>query len=182
MCPWSWYIATTASNSPPAARLNTESGGRGPTAPSPTVSATAGAISLASSEPKRPFSPACGLRPATAIRGLSMPNSVRASCTSLTTVTTRSFLTALIASKRDTWVEMWATRKSPSMSSIAYSVVLVKWAYISVWPGNLCPARLSASLLRGAVAVASMRPALASSIARRTDSKARSPQTADTFP
>ena len=43
--------------------------------PSATSVSMAGAIMRASSSPKRPFSPACGLRPHTAIRGSAIPKS-----------------------------------------------------------------------------------------------------------
>src|SRR5207248_704381 len=70
-CPWSWYMATTKSNSPWDARQNTVSAGQGPLAsmPSPRAARTAGAISRISSSPKRPPSPACGFRPATPAHG-----------------------------------------------------------------------------------------------------------------
>src|ERR687890_23022 len=75
ICPWSWYMVSTASNCPALARRNTVSEGYGPSAPMPSrfARSTAGAMMSISSRPKLPPSPACGFRPATPMRGRSNP-------------------------------------------------------------------------------------------------------------
>src|SRR5690606_6621242 len=77
ICPWSWYMVRTASKAPALARRKTVSDGKGPSAAMPRAlaSSTAGAMTSISSRPKLPPSPACGLRPATAMRGLAKPAS-----------------------------------------------------------------------------------------------------------
>ena len=69
--PWSWYIASTASNSPDTARWNRLSAANGPGRRDAARArgSIAGAITRASSSPKRPASPACGFSPQTAMRG-----------------------------------------------------------------------------------------------------------------
>src|SRR5262245_60452627 len=73
--PWSWYIVSTASNAPFLARRKTVSAGNGPSTqmPSRLPASTTGAITSISSQPKLPPSPACGLSPATAMRGCGKP-------------------------------------------------------------------------------------------------------------
>src|SRR5262249_35369996 len=73
--PWSWYIVSTASNAPFLARRKTVSAGNGPSTqmPSRLPASTTGAITSISSRPKLPPSPACGLSPATAMRGRAKP-------------------------------------------------------------------------------------------------------------
>src|SRR5262245_32692439 len=72
---WSWYIVSTASNAPFLARRKTVSAGNGPSTqmPSRLPASTTGAITSISSRPKLPPSPACGLSPATAMRGRAKP-------------------------------------------------------------------------------------------------------------
>jgi hypothetical protein len=69
--PWSWYIESTPSNSPPKALRNTVSEGKGPLQAMPRAAAfaTAGAITSISSRPKSPFSPPWGFSAHTAMRG-----------------------------------------------------------------------------------------------------------------
>jgi hypothetical protein len=68
-------MLSTASQSPRRARNQIVSAGNGPstTWPRAAAASTAGAITSISSRPNTPPSPACGLRPATAIRGRSTP-------------------------------------------------------------------------------------------------------------
>src|SRR5689334_5311364 len=75
ICPWSWYMLSTPSNSLPKPLMKTVSAGKGPlqAIPRAAAAATAGAMISISSRPKRPFSPPCGLSAATAIRGRSNP-------------------------------------------------------------------------------------------------------------
>ena len=62
--PWSWYMATTASNSPWMARRNSVSAGIGPTQliPCSWASRIAGLMIRCSSSPNWPSSPACGFK------------------------------------------------------------------------------------------------------------------------
>src|ERR1041384_3136296 len=60
----------------------------------------AGSIWLASSEPNRPCSPACGLSPATAIRGRATPSLSSSRLANSIAPATRSEVIALIASAR----------------------------------------------------------------------------------
>jgi hypothetical protein len=70
--PWSWYIATTTSNSPRRAAHEDRVGREGTVRIEPGTACaarTAGAMVSISSRPNRPPSPACGFSPATAMRG-----------------------------------------------------------------------------------------------------------------
>ncbi len=73
ICPWSWYMVTIASTS--FAFRKMVSAGYMPTTGRPSARAfsTVGPITSSSSRPKLPFSPLCGLRPHTAMRGASTP-------------------------------------------------------------------------------------------------------------
>src|SRR6266852_4476449 len=62
------------------------------------------------------------------------------------------------------------------------SSVPESFASSSVWPGYLWPPACRASLFSGAVQMASMRPAMASSTARWMNLNAASPAVADSFP
>ena len=67
MSPWSWNRATTIFSGWSSALRNTVSGGKGPRTgmPSRSAAAMAGLISVSSSAPSKPSSPACGFNPAT---------------------------------------------------------------------------------------------------------------------
>jgi hypothetical protein len=56
-------------------------------------------------------------------------------------------------------VVTWITRSLGETSIIETSGVPVSSASSSVWPGYLCPAACSASLLKGAVQIAAAWPA-----------------------
>ena len=118
---------TQMSYQPPCISENTESGGQGPIALMPRAFAIsmAGLISSISSMPNRPFSPQCGLRPATATRGFSMPRFLQASLASSMHSRTRGVFTRSQASRRLTWVETCTTRKSWWASIIVYFLVCV---------------------------------------------------------
>ena len=75
MCPWSWYIATTASNCRARSLTNTVSPGTGPltSIPSARHCSTTGVVISMSCRPNSPPSPACGFSAATATRGFGMP-------------------------------------------------------------------------------------------------------------
>ena len=111
--PWSWYMATTISYQPPLALENTVSGGTGPSAlmPSAFAASIAGMISSISSLPNRPCSPLCGFRPATPILGSLIPRSLHALSAIRITSNTLCFFTRSQASRRETWVETWTTRR-----------------------------------------------------------------------
>ena len=55
-------------------------------------------------------------------------------------------------------------------------------AKISVWPGNLCPARFNDSLCNGAVTIPATSPESAKSIARFNERNAASPPAAQISP
>ena len=105
MCPWSWYMATTASYWPPAF-TKTVSGGNRPFYFQnlwPSRLRWPGMISLISSSPNKPPSPAWGLSPATAILGSGIPMSVRAEAVSVIVSKTLSRLQRSHALLRETW-------------------------------------------------------------------------------
>ena len=79
MCPWSWYIATTASYWPARSFTNTVSPGTGPWMfrPSALALSITGVMTSISSRPNSPPSPACGFSAAMAIFGLAIPSPFR---------------------------------------------------------------------------------------------------------
>ena len=95
MWPWSWYIASTTSNLPSIAWLNTVSGGMGPVASTPwdRAASTAGEMCFSSSSPIRPPSLAWGFSAAIAIRGVGKPHRVKCSCVSIVLASTLSRVT-----------------------------------------------------------------------------------------
>ena len=167
--PWSWYIAITASQcAKPRARMNTVSGGKGPVAsiPSARASATAGAIVSISSRPNAPPSPACGFRPATAMRGASMPARRSAAWVMRIVSRTPARVIASGASRSARWIVTSTVRSSELASIIRTGTPPASSASSSVWPGKSCPARCSASLLIGAVTTARTSLRNASAAAR----------------
>ena len=108
---------------------NTVSGGvgflSGMQIPSAMASSMAGWISSISSVPKSPFSPQCGLSPATATRGVSMPSARQPASAMRITSSTRGFFTRSHASRSDTCVETWTTRRSSCASIMVYLSVFV---------------------------------------------------------
>lgn len=90
--PWSWYIVSTASNSPRYARRKMLSAANGPSArmPRPCAARIAGEMISISSRPNAPSSPACGLSAATAMRGGVKPASRSAACVSFSAPTIAS--------------------------------------------------------------------------------------------
>ncbi|MNP45473.1 hypothetical protein D3C76_1393990 [compost metagenome] len=77
ICPWSWYIVTTASKAlaSPWTLRKIVSPGYGPSAAIPNAWAerTAGPMMSSSSRPNEPLSPLCGFKPQTPMRGFSRP-------------------------------------------------------------------------------------------------------------
>src|SRR6267143_3872160 len=183
--PWSWYIATTRSKSPRPARKNSVSAGSGPSTSMPRARAAlmAGMILVSSSpRPNSPPSPACGLIAQTPMRGCAIPERTRASYPRRMVRSTSAGSIFSIASSSPMWVVTWMTRILGVESIIETSSMPASLARSSVWPGYLCPPACSASLFSGAVQIASMRPAMASSTARWMNLKAASPAVADSFP
>ena len=129
MCPWSWYITTTMSYQPPSALENTVSGGvgfrSGMSIPSLRAASMAGWISSTSSVPNIPFSPQWGFSPATPILGALMPSALQALLAMWMQSKTRSFFTLSQASRRDTCVDTWTTRRFSWASIMVYLEVLV---------------------------------------------------------
>ena len=86
--------------------------------------------------PNRPFSPACGLMPHTAIRGCSMPAFTSVSCPRRMVRSTRPGSMRSTMSTSPMWVVTWITRSRGALSIIDTSSVPVSSASSSVWPGN----------------------------------------------
>lgn len=170
MCPWSWYIATTASNAPPRILTNTVSPGTGPVTSWPFArnSSISGAVTSMSWRPNMPPSPAWGLSAATAIRGRSIPSRRKVATVSSTTRAIRARVARRGTSSSAQWVETWETRKSPCASIIALSRTPVSSASISVCPAKAWPARFRASLFKGPVTIAATFPSIASRVAVAT--------------
>ena len=176
--PWSWYIATIASDAAIRSGTNTVSAGSGPMTRRPRcrASAIAGAMTSISSRPRWPSSPACGLRPQTARRGASMPNRDSSSAATMASVSaTASRVIAAGTADSGRCVVTSATRSgcgpAPPTSIITTRGVPARRAKNSVWPENGMPAPVSALFCTGAVTSASKRPvaqasAAAPSIAR----------------
>jgi hypothetical protein len=136
ICPWSWYMATTASYWPARSLTNTVSPGTGPTTsiPSATHRAMVGSLTSMSCRPNRPPSPACGFSAATAIRALATPRSRSALWVRSMTKRSRCGVSLFGTSSSATWVETWLTRMLPCASSMTEPETPVSAASISVWP------------------------------------------------
>ena len=101
--------------------MNTVSGANGPLASMPSARAALrppGAMMRSSSSPNRPPSPACGLRPATAMRGAPRRRRRAAACGDADRRRARaSKVTASIAWRSDMWI-VTSTVRSSSLASI----------------------------------------------------------------
>ena len=119
--PWSWYMATTRSQSPAAAAMNTVSAGNGPCASIPVrrAASIAGPMMRCSSSPNMPFSPACGLRPQTAMRGLAIPNCLQNWWPRSIGSCTRPMVSTLRTSINGRWAVARATRSRGELNIIA---------------------------------------------------------------
>ena len=159
MSPWSWYIATTRSHFPAAASMKIVSPGNGPWTSMPVAFAMsiAGRITRISSSPKSPFSPACGLRPHTAMRGFAIPSCWQISWPSVIGSCTRPIVSRLRISMSGTCVVASTTFSRGEMNAIACRRALVRAANSSVCPGHRKPASVHDSFEIGAVTTASMR-------------------------
>ena len=101
--PWSWYIASTASQCSRYLGVKSVSAGSGPYKSSPSLRrrARVGSMMSISSRPRWPLSPACGFRPHTRIRGRAMPNLLtRSACRMRVTRSSRSAVIASATSRR----------------------------------------------------------------------------------
>jgi hypothetical protein len=178
MWPWSWYIATTRSVPPAAARGKRVSADSGPDASMPRdrASATAGLMACSSSSPRIPCSPACGFSPATATRG-GRPRSRRPMPSASSMVLrTLALVTASIALRSERCAVTWTTRSGPAMSRTRRSPTADRSASISVWPGHGYPPRRRASLETGAVTSASASfPAISRRAVLTASTAARAP-------
>ena len=96
---------------------------------------TAGLMTLISSSPNKPFSPAWGFKPAIAILGSSTPNRRIVWWPSRMVVSSPSVLIRSHALLSATWIVAKITFKGPATNIIAYSLVSVNSTRISVWPG-----------------------------------------------
>ena len=131
-----------------------------------------------SSSPMIPASPACGFRPQTAIFGRRSPKSRTASqVSSMTSRTPRAVMSDGTCAS-GTWIVARLTRSGPPTSIIACRLAFVRAASISVCPGNGLPAARMASLLIGAVTIASTKPSRARWTAPATASIAARPPAA----
>ncbi len=80
------------------------------------------------------------------------------------------------------WIVARTTLSGSDQNIIATCAAPVRWPSKSVWPFHGRPACENASLLTGAVAMASTRPACASATARMSVSYAALPDAADACP
>ena len=117
-----------------------------------------------SSSPIAPCSPACGLSPATARRGCSMPNSDFSPAAAMRPTRTmpsgcRARATAWAS---DRWMVTGTTRSSGQASIMATSAPPASSARNSVWPGCLKPASCSVFFWMGLVTMPAISPAWAS--------------------
>ena len=168
--------------------MNTVSGANGPLAlmPSPRAAAMAGPMIVSSSSPNRPPSPACGLRPATAMRGRGWPQRTEAACAMRSVSSTASKLIASIARRSDTWM-VTSTVRSSSLASIMRTAgtrpsTAASACSISVCPGKCTPAAASASLWIGAVTMPATSPRIAMPAAAVMHAAAAAPARASTRP
>ncbi|MOA10622.1 hypothetical protein D3C78_1305200 [compost metagenome] len=159
--PWSWYIASTASQCSRYLGVNRVSAGSGPRRSMPSVRrrASAGSMMSISSRPRWPPSPACGLSPQTRMRGLAMPNLSRMSaCRMRVTRSRRSGVIASAMSRSGRCVVTSATRRPWVASIITTWAVWVSSARNSVWPEKAMPLSLITPLCTGAVIIPAKCP------------------------
>ena len=136
--------------------------------PSARSPATTGAITAISSPPMAPPSPACGLSPATAMRGSARPkSSISARWVIRSVASSSSRVSAPGTWASGTWTVTGTTRSAGAASIITGSGAPDRCARYSVWPGKAKPApSFSARLLIGLVQSASARPSRANATPR----------------
>ena len=86
------------------------------------------------------------------------------------------------AARSGTWVVTWMVARRSLARSMRDSVAPQSSAMYSVWPVKARPERVTASLFRGAVTMASASPRRHISVAMRTYSTAATPQRASRRP
>ena len=118
----------------------------------------AGASTSSSSSPIRPCSPACGFSPATASRGLATPNRGSSRAVSAIVRSMSARVTSAGTSRSATWTVASTTRSAGDSNIIATNGLPVRCPSRSVCPFHGNPASANASLLTGAVAIASTSP------------------------
>ena len=101
----------------------------------------------ASSSPKSPPSLACGLSPATAIRGRAIPRARQASWAIWMTSSTRSGVTRAIASASATCVLTWTMRRFGPIRSMLTRSAPVRSVSSSVWPAILVAGQMHGRLV-----------------------------------
>ncbi len=157
------------------------SAGSGPRAWMPRLrkSAIAGATISSSSVPSVPNSPACGLSPEIARRGLAMPKRDFRSATAMRAVAVIiSLVSRAIASRKGTWMVTGTTASVGDQSIITGCGTRpsrpASSARNSVWPGCLKPARYNTLLAMGLVTTALARPDMTSPTAWRIEASTAS--------
>ena len=146
--------------------------------PSATSRATAGATIAWSSSPSAPFSPACGLSPATTSRGRGMRNRAERSRATIRPVsTTSSVERCWKISFSGRWIVTGTTASSGDQSIITGRscrpvASCTSVARNSVWPGSAKPQLYSTFFATGLVTIAEARPARTSATARRMEAMA----------
>ena len=153
----------------------------------------AGCKTSISSRPNNPPSPAWGLTPATAMRGLRLSKADKADWVMRKVSRTRSTVIASSASRMETWM-LTSTVRNSLLASIMRTGICasVTPAYRadsacsnSVWPGYWsygAPAACKASLCKGAVTSAATSPLKAARVAHSTASPANCPARPSTWP
>ncbi len=155
--------------------------------PSCRAAAIAGAMKRCSSSPNNPPSPACGLSPATAMRGRGWPHAALARWAIRIVSSTEASLTRSTARRSDTWM-LTSTTRSSSLASIMRTDGAsppggaAKDCSISVCPGKPMPAAASASLCNGAVTIARAFASSSHCTAASMQRAAAAPQRACTRP
>ena len=125
-------------------------------------------MSVVSSSPNIPPSPAWGFSAATAIRGEGVPMYLRKNASVMRTVFSMSAGERSSRARRNpTWIVTRATRSRSPASIITTSAPPHRWARNSVWPGNGTPAAFSPSFVIGQVTIAEAFPERTSPAADR---------------
>src|SRR5512135_2049842 len=125
-------------------------------------------MSVVSSSPNIPPSPAWGFSAATAIRGEGVPICSRKKASVMRTVLSMSAGERSSRARRNpTWIVTRATRNRSPASIIATSAPPQRWARNSVWPGNGTPAAFNPSFVIGQVTIAAALPKRTSCVADR---------------
>ena len=133
--PWSWYMASTASQDRSRRGVKAVSAGTGPLTASPCSASdrSKGCTISISSRPRTPSSPACGFSPSTMMRGESIPNRARrSSCSTAMVACSRSAVIAPDTPLSGRCVVTRATRRFADASIITGQAAPVRAASHSV--------------------------------------------------